>query len=187
MDLENVISPQPSCHAQRSSAPRHYPALLELSVPERELQFFLELLAVLYREQICIPPSASATVNGFQTPNLLQLTHPAVTHHLELIRVRVAEQLPVACKLCWAHLIDYAPGGYQAPHDHAKSEDYSAVLYLDSGSAGTIFCLNGPRNVCTTVPQEKGKLCVFLSQLTHEARAVETAKKVLVCGFRLES
>jgi len=185
-DLEDVSRrPQPAGLEQPPRPQHHYPALLELSVPEPELQFFLELLAVLRSEQICIAPGSSATVHGFQTPNLLQVPHPAVTHHLELIRARVAEQLPTPSALCWAHLIDYAPGGYQAPHDHARSEDYSAVLYLDSGSAGTIFHLNGARNVRTTVPQQKGKLCVFLSQLTHEAKAVEREKKVLVCGFRL--
>ena len=160
-------------------------AIDELWVQDDESDYYLALLAALKAQGICIPRGSSATVDGFQSPNLLALGHPGVNARVEALRARVAAHLGLPCTVYWVHLVDYEVGGFQKPHDHAHNEDYSCILYLDSGSAGTTFHLNAKRQLKTTVAQERNKLCVFLSQLIHEGAVVETSKRVLVLGLRL--
>ena len=99
-----------------------------------------------------------ATVNGFQTANILDFlsTKSLIDEVLE----DITKQKKVMCT--HVHLIEYLFGGYQLEHDHKGTEDYSVFA-------------SGER-----VTPKKGQLIYFKSDMLHSAEKSNLGKKIAV-------
>jgi len=111
----------------------------------------------------------SATVNGFQTPNIIHLFPKELLQDI----------LPVNNfyeSLFHLHFINYKPGGSQNRHHHLMTEQYSFVLYLNDSDGDTVF--ESPIN--KNITPKKGRLVVFSSDIMHFGLQTFKNKKVLV-------
>jgi hypothetical protein len=121
-----------------------------------------------------ITSNTSCTVNGFQTDNLCY--EPYIQNELNII----LDYIPIKnLTHRWFHMIDYEKQGHQVEHDHAKTEDYSYILYLTDCNEGgeTIFTDN---NETLVVKPEINKIVFFESSLWHKGNATLDNKKVAV-------
>ena len=68
---------------------------------------------------------STATEKGFQSPNILTIFDNNL----------IKEMLDNQClyqDIFHIHYIEYSNGGFQKPHNHFKSEEYSFILYDSS-------------------------------------------------------
>lgn len=111
-----------------------------------------------------------ATMRGFQTKNIFGYPE---NYYLKPV---IENMLPKKLNLFHMHLIDYDPYGYQLKHNHATTEDYSFILYLNDAERGeTVFGKDQTKIKC-----EKNKMIVFKSDLWHYGKECLTRKKVAV-------
>lgn len=75
------------------------------------------------------------------------------------------------------HLIDYDEDGYQIPHDHRETEDFSFIIYLNDSDQQTAF-YKEPDYMYVT--PEKGKAIFFPSNLLHWTIPGTMKKRVAV-------
>tara|TARA_R100001510_G_C7646824_1_gene204137 strand:+ start:1496 stop:1939 length:444 start_codon:yes stop_codon:yes gene_type:complete len=115
---------------------------------------------------------STATEKGFQSPNILTI------FDINLIK----EMLDNQClyqDIFHIHYIEYSNGGFQKPHNHFKSEEYSFILYLNDAVGDTIFSH-------TTITPKKGLLIIFDSSLEHSGKE-SINKKILVGAIKNKS
>ena len=111
-----------------------------------------------------------ATVNGFQTANILDFLSTKCL--IDEVLEDITKQKKVMCT--HVHLIEYLFGGYQLEHDHKGTEDYSFILYLNDSDGDTVFA-SGER-----VTPKKGQLIYFKSDMLHSAEKSNLGKKIAV-------
>ena len=114
------------------------------------------------------------TKNAFQTNNIMN------DASIEDILHKILSYLPYPndYQYKWFHMIDYEQGGLQEAHDHARTEDYSYILYLSSCNHGgeTCFMLNQE----IQIKPKKNTLIFFPSSILHWGKATIDHKKVAV-------
>ena len=106
----------------------------------------------------------TATQKGFQSPNILNIFDNNL----------IKEMLDNQClyqDIFHIHYIEYFDGGFQAIHNHFKSEEYSFILYLNNAVGDTVFSH-------TTITPKKGLLIIFDSKLNHSGKESKN-KKIL--------
>jgi hypothetical protein len=111
----------------------------------------------------------TATVNGFQTPNIINLFSEKLLRDI----------IPVDNfykSIFHLHYINYRPGGSQNRHNHLMTEEYSFILYLNDADGDTVF--ESPIN--KNITPKKGRLIVFSSDIMHFGLQTFNNKKVLV-------
>ena len=119
-------------------------------------------------------PDETATRNGFQTGNILKFDSSRAL--ISEILKDVIKDKKVEC--FHVHLIEYFKGGYQEEHDHANTEDYSFILYLNDSDGNTVF-KDG-----LSIKPEKGKLVYFKSDLIHWGEESNLSKKIAVGALK---
>ena len=118
--------------------------------------------------------SDTCTVNGFQTENILKFDSARAL--INEILKDVIKDKKVEC--FHVHLIEYFKGGYQNAHNHARTEDYSFILYLNDSDGNTVF-----KDELSIKP-EKGKLVYFKSDLIHWGEESNLNKKIAVGALK---
>lgn len=114
----------------------------------------------------------NCTVNGFQTNSLHEEEY--MKPYLDYI----VSLLPNRLKHRWFHMIDYDKTGYQREHDHAKTEIYSYIIYLDDSNSGhTYFNLNNNKLFIKPI---KDMIVFFPSYIMHGGLEVTDNKKIAV-------
>lgn len=128
------------------------------------------------KESVC-------TFGGKQTENILnQKEINLISNGLfNVIESGFGEACP-KFEIVHIHAIDYMQGGYQIPHTHMDTENFSFVLYLDDTESETLFWVNGD---IKGFKSEKGKLLVFDSRLLHWATPTNTRKRVIVGACKI--
>tara|TARA_A100001391_G_scaffold106581_1_gene71488 strand:+ start:204 stop:647 length:444 start_codon:yes stop_codon:yes gene_type:complete len=109
------------------------------------------------------------TEKGFQSPNILNIFDNNL----------IKEMLDNQClyqDIFHVHYIEYFDGGFQAIHNHFKSEEYSFILYLNDAVGDTVFSH-------TAITPKKGLLVIFDSRLDHSGKE-SINKKILVGAIK---
>lgn len=109
------------------------------------------------------------TKDGFQTGNILEFKN-----NLQ-IKKDVEKMLLNKYNVFHIHLIDYNKGGYQERHNHAKTEDYSFIIYLNTAEKGETVFENIGKVKC-----EENKIIVFKSNIWHYGLPCSSRKLVAV-------
>jgi hypothetical protein len=112
--------------------------------------------------------------NGFQTKNIMN------DASIEEILHKILSYLPYPndYQYRWFHMIDYEQGGLQAAHDHARTENYSYVLYLTSCNHGGETCFKLDQEI--QIKPKKNTLIFFPSTILHWGKTTIDHKKVAV-------
>jgi hypothetical protein len=122
-----------------------------------------------YKKYFTDESSKTCTNNGFQTQNIINI------FNIELLK-KIILFNNFFCKIFHIHYIKYKKGGSQKKHNHASSEKYSFILYLNNSDGETIFF----EPINKKIYPEKGKLIVFNSNIDHEASPSFNGKQILV-------
>jgi hypothetical protein len=124
-----------------------------------------------------IPYNSISTKGGFQTNNL----YNDVSIKDTLRKILSYLPYPNDYQYKLFHMIDYDQGGFQEPHHHARTEDYSYVLYLLSCNYGgeTSFMLGHE----IQIKPKKNTLIFFPSPIIHWGKTTIDHKKVAVGGL----
>jgi hypothetical protein len=85
----------------------------------------------------------------------------------------------------WFHLIDYNKQGKQLKHNHARTEDCSFIVYLDTCEKGGETVFEVPSEPLFVSKSIRGKLIFFPSHLNHWGEEVMDRKKVAVGALKL--
>jgi len=154
--------------------------LYETHVSDAVVDVLLQLLDGLKETGLNVEHE-TASINAFQSRNLT--TFPLLKPLLQ----QIIENVPNSNLLSyrWFHLIDYDKDGYQNPHDHSMTENYSYILYLTDCKEGgeTIFKIN---DEIIKIKPEKNKLIFFPSDILHWGSEVLDNKKVAVGALILK-
>tara|TARA_E500000318_G_C3436237_1_gene163173 strand:- start:38 stop:499 length:462 start_codon:yes stop_codon:yes gene_type:complete len=142
----------------------------EFKISDQTVDDLLETLEIFKQKNISV--SDTCTKNGFQTSNILEYEAPK-----ELSR-RIMKEINKNLNLFHIHLIDYFNKGYQTPHNHEKTEDFSFILYLNDSDGNTVF-----ENIDEISPK-KGKLIFFKSNIWHFSKPSLQEKKIAVGAFK---
>ena len=115
------------------------------------------------------------TINGRQTFNVIDdfelgYVEIPIFQYTEFLKGEAFESQHV-------HLIDYDPNGYQLPHDHSTTEDFSYIVYLNDSDQKTAFYRDGHYMYVTP---ERGKGIAFDSGLLHWSLPGTIGKKIAV-------
>jgi len=113
--------------------------------------------------------SETCTNNGFQSQNIVNI------FNLELLK-KIISFNNFFEKTFHIHYIKYKNNGSQRRHNHASTEKYSFILYLNNSDGGTIFF----KPINKTIYPKKGKLIVFDSSIDHEGSSSFKEKQILV-------
>jgi hypothetical protein len=113
--------------------------------------------------------SKTCTNNGFQSQNIINI------FSMELLK-KIISFNNFFNKTFHIHYIKYRNNGSQKRHNHALTEKYSFILYLNNSDGGTVFFEPINKMICP----EKGKLIVFDSSIEHEATPSFKEKQILV-------
>ena len=162
------------------------PAFYEFNIDDNFIDFFDNKIKIYEDNNYTVGENETATINGAQTNNILELNDDEVNEKLNLL-LRVIENKS-KCKFTyqWAHLIRYNEEGYQDIHNHDHNEDVSLLIYLNTCLDGkTEFLINQKRKIKFYRNPEKGKCVMFLSSIYHRALPSSQNKKVLVLGLRI--
>ncbi len=112
----------------------------------------------------------TCTENGFQTGNIINLFSKSLIKKI-LPTKKMYEGL------FHFHYIKYNQGGFQAEHNHDKTEKYSCIVYLNSMEDGyTIF----KKPINKKILPEKGKVIIFDADILHSAEESSAGKEILV-------
>ena len=142
----------------------------EFKISDQTVDDLLETLEIFKQKNISV--SDTCTKNGFQTSNILEYEAPK-----ELSR-RIMKEINKNLNLFHIHLIDYFNQGYQIPHNHEKTEDFSFILYLNDSDGNTVF-----ENIDEISPK-KGKLIFFKSNIWHFSKPSLQEKKIAVGALK---
>ena len=121
-----------------------------------------------------LPYNSVSTKGGFQTNNLSNDVS------IEDILRKILDYLPYPndYQYRWFHMIDYEQGGLQEAHDHARTEDYSYVLYLSTCNHGGETCLKLQHEL--QIKPKKNLIIFFPSTILHWGNTTIDPKKVAV-------
>jgi len=121
-----------------------------------------------------IPYHTSCTKGGFQTKNIMN------DASIEDILHKILNYLPYPndYQYRWFHMIDYEQGGSQEAHHHARTENYSYVLYLTSCNHGGETCFKLDQEI--QIKPKKNTLIFFPSTILHWGNTTIDHKKVAV-------
>jgi hypothetical protein len=122
--------------------------------------------------------SKNLTINGKQTRNVLdkiEVGYIEIPFMQSLSSTDIFRTQP--CETKHIHLIHYDTNGYQLPHDHSETEDFSFIVYLNDSDQKTAFYRDG---VYMYITPERGKGIVFDSKLLHWSLPGTIEKKVAV-------
>jgi hypothetical protein len=121
-----------------------------------------------------IPYNTTCTKGGFQTKNIMNDVS------IEDILHKILKYLPYPndYQYRWFHMIDYEQGGLQEAHHHARTENYSYVLYLTSCNHGGETCFKLDHEI--QIKPKKNTLIFFPSHILHWGKATIEHKKVAV-------
>ena len=143
-------------------------------ISDTTVNSFLKLLDIF--KQANYKNDGTCTKYGFQTKNILRF-EPALNVTQALLKEIGKDTQGMVCE--HVHIIDYAKGGYQEPHNHATTEDFSFILYLnDSPDGETIFYEIGP------ILPKKGQCVFFKSDILHWAVESHFGKKIVVGALK---
>jgi len=163
------------------------PAFYEFFVDDQFIDFFDKKFEIYKQKFFLIEKNSSATYNGVQTPNILNLNENDVYEILNYFKEKIEKKCGCKFKYHWVHLIEYEYGGYQLEHSHDHNEDFSIIVYLNNCDDGeTYFYLNKKKNVIEKIFPRKGKSIMFLSSILHGANKTTKNKKVLVLGINYD-
>lgn len=143
----------------------------ECMIPDQIVDKILQMLKALEvnnlgtKEETC-------TKNGFQSPNILEFVGGSK------IKSDIEKILDNDENIFHMHLIHYHGGGFQEPHNHARTEDSSFILYLNDSDGNTVF-----ENLGEIQPK-KGKLVYFSSDLVHYGKPSFQDKKICVGALK---
>tara|TARA_E500000305_G_C3850758_1_gene156022 strand:- start:4 stop:501 length:498 start_codon:yes stop_codon:yes gene_type:complete len=81
------------------------------------------------------------------------------------------------------HLLHFFNKGFEKPHDHQKTEDYSFIAYLqDSEDGNTCFQMD---DEVIKIKPEKGKIVFFPSSIWHWGEPSSGNKKLAVGALKI--
>ena len=162
------------------------PSLYEFRVSRNFTSFFRKKMKYYKESNFLIDRGSTATINGDQTLNLLDLKDKDVNEKLFYLKKRLERKCGVKFEFYWVHMIEYESSGSQNGHKHDHNEDYSVIVYLNSCRDGaTYFVLNEKRNVRTKVLPERGRGVMFHAGIKHGAYPTNDGKHILVLGLKM--
>ncbi len=165
-----------------------YPGISILNIGEKICYDFLNLLDEKENKLDFDFVLKYATVNGYQTKNLIDLTKEEnlIGSHFKTIKDIIENHIDAKFEYHWIHAIKYQKDGFQERHKHSHNEDCSFILYLNDCSDGeTNFYVNPERSIQYKIMPEIGKLIVFSSSILHDSEKTNQDKKVLVGGLKI--
>ena len=109
------------------------------------------------------------TVKGFQSNNIINFFD-------ENLKKSMLDNQCLYQDVFHIHYIEYENSGFQKQHDHAKTEEYSFILFLNDSIGDTVFSH-------IRVSPEKGLLIIFDSKLPHKGEK-SLNKKILVGAIK---
>ena len=130
----------------------------------------------------------TATVNGNQTPNIVNLINPQLITHLKskylfpTINQMKGGYNIRDLEIDHIHHIKYKPQGIQRVHTHEFFEDYSFILYLNNCNDGHTIIYDFPKPHILT--PKRGEITIFKSYLFHEGLETNSSKEIIVGSIR---
>ena len=162
------------------------PSFYEFDVDEEFVSFFEKKMEYYKEVDFLMQKGSTATYNGHQTSNILNLNEKDVNKKLTSLRERLERKCGVKLEYHWVHLIEYEEGGNQSEHRHDHNEDYSVIVYLNSCDDGsTYFVLNKERGVVLETFPIRSRCVMFSSSILHGCHPTSSGKKILVLGLKL--
>ena len=162
------------------------PAFYEFYIDDDFVNFFNDKMKDYEKNNYLEGKNDTATVNGKQTKNILELNDNETNKKLNSLIELIENKSKCKLKYQWVHLVRYNKEGYQDMHRHDYNEDISLIIYLNTCTDGkTEFLINEKRKIKFFRHPEKGKCIMFLSSISHRALPSSENKTVLVLGFRL--
>ncbi len=156
--------------------------IIHKQLKEKDTDKFIKLLEFYKKELPDLDQTKNNvhTKNGFHTGNILQFEK--FKKYAKLIEPHI----PYLQKLdlFHIHLIHFYNKGYEGAHDHAKTEDFSFIAYLQDSEDG-YTCLKINNNVIKIKP-EKGKLIFFPSNIWHWGEPSSGNKKIAVGALKIK-
>lgn len=111
----------------------------------------------------------TCTENGFQSNNIVNFFN-------ENLKKKMMNNQCLYQDIFHIHYIEYKNSGFQKEHNHANTEEYSFILYLNDSVGDTVFSN-------TRVSPKKGLLIIFDSTLFHKGEK-SINKKILVGAIK---
>jgi len=111
----------------------------------------------------------TCTVKGFQTDNIINI------FSTNLLK-QMLPYLDFSERVFHIHYINYYNEGYQKKHNHAETEKFSFILYLNDADGDTVF--EDP--IKKNIKPQKGILILFDSSIWHYGKMTSNNKRVLV-------
>jgi|DEB0MinimDraft_10_1074344.scaffolds.fasta_scaffold63213_1 Rps23 Pro-64 3,4-dihydroxylase Tpa1-like proline 4-hydroxylase len=165
-----------------------FPDLYEFSVGENIVNFFNEKFDIYSKNTKYLrDKNTCLTVNGVQTWNILAFRQKDIFEKLNELKPELEKKSNTQLDYVCCHLIEYNKGGYQLPHNHEATENFSVIIYLNDCIKGgeTVFKLEKLGEiVINTVTPKKGKAVLFNSSIVHESKPCLETKRVLVVGTK---
>tara|TARA_Y100001951_G_C11144743_1_gene185680 strand:- start:131 stop:580 length:450 start_codon:yes stop_codon:yes gene_type:complete len=129
-----------------------------------------KIYSTIYKYKGVDVSKETCTENGFQTSNMLDLFNQNLLKKILPIK-------EIYDGIFHMHYIKYSQGGFQKEHNHAKTEQYSCIIYLNNADDGCTV-LKDPVNK-KIIPQ-KGKVIVFDAKISHFAEKSFGGKEIIV-------
>lgn len=156
--------------------------IIEKKLSPKSVDKFLETLEYFkkYRPDLNVATTGEVcSVNAYHSGNIFNFKTC-----LEL-KKEVEHLIPYKEKtdLFHIHLLHFFDKGYEKPHDHKKTEDYSFVAYLeDSEDGNTCFQM---KDEVVKIKPEKGKIVFFPSDIWHWGEPSSGNKKLAVGALKI--
>ena len=129
-----------------------------------------KIYSTIYKYKGVDVSKETCTENGFQTSNMLDLFNKNLLKKILPIK-------EIHDGIFHMHYIKYSQGGFQTEHNHANTEQYSCIIYLNNADDGRTV-LKDPVNK-KIIPQ-KGKVIVFDAKIPHFAEKSFGGKEIIV-------
>ena len=156
--------------------------IIHKQLKEKDTDKFLKLLEY-YKEKLSDYDQTKnnnvSSVNAFHSGNILQFKK--FKKYAKLIEPHIPYFQKL--NLFHIHLLHFYNNGFEKPHDHKKTEDFSFIAYLQNSDDG-YTCLKINNNIIKIKP-EKGKLIFFPSNIWHWGEPSSGNKKIAVGALKL--
>ena len=139
-------------------------------IDEKIVNYFNDKLDHYIKDNYKIESKTIATLNGFQTPNIVK--------NIEVfVKKQLLKNMFQPTDISHMHLIHYYKRGRQKAHAHPDKEKCSFILYLNNSDGDTVFMFKD--RVIMEKPT-KGKIIFFTPQIPHKAKISYKNKRILV-------
>ena len=112
------------------------PAFYEFYVDDDFVNFFNDKMKDYEKNNYLEGKNDTATVNGKQTKNILELNDNETDKKLNSLIQLIENKSKCKLKYQWVHLVRYNKEGYQDMHRHDYNEDISLIIYLNTCTDG---------------------------------------------------